>query len=63
MILNFNIKNKYKKDRKLNCSLHSRKTNITNKLMQLSNHSALIKIQKLQNFKKKKKKKTFFCTG
>ena len=31
--------------------------------MQISYHSALTKIQKLQNLKKKKKKKTFFSTG
>ena len=33
---------------------------LTNKLMQVSYHFALIKIQKLKNLKKKKK--TFFCT-
>ena len=37
--------------------MHTKKTNNTNKVMQISYHSALIKIQKLQNFKKKKKKK------
>ena len=31
--------------------LHIKKTNNTNKLMQISYHSALTKIQKLQNFK------------
>ena len=36
--------------------LHTKKTNNTNKLMQISYHSALTKIQKLQNLKKKKKK-------
>ena len=36
--------------------MHTKKTNNTNKLMQISYHSALTKIQKLQNFKKKKKK-------
>ena len=50
------------KNRKLNCSLHTKKKNNTNKLMQISYHSALTKIQKLQNLKKKTKK-TFFCTG
>ena len=39
--------------------MHTKKTNNTNKLMQISYHSALTKIQKLQNLKKKK---TFFCT-
>ena len=38
--------------------MHTKKTNNTNKLMQISYHSALTKIQKLQNLKKKKK--TFF---
>ena len=37
------------KNRKLNCSLHTKKTNNTNKLMQISFHSTLTKIQKLQN--------------
>ena len=40
--------------------MHTKKTNNINKLMQISYHSALTKIQKLQNLKKKKKK-TFFC--
>ena len=40
--------------------MHTNKTNNTNKLMQISYHSVLTKIQKLQNLKKKK---TFFCTG
>ena len=35
--------------------MHTKKTNNTNKLMQISYHSILTKIQKLQNFKKKKK--------
>ena len=48
------------KNRNLNCSLHTKKTNNTNKLMQISYHSTLTKIQKLQNKKKKKKKKFFF---
>ena len=43
--------------------MHTKKTNNTNKLIQISYHSILTKIQKLQNLKKKKKKKTFFCTG
>ena len=47
------------KNRKLNCSLHTKKKNNTNKLMQISYHSALAKIQKLQNLKKKKQKKLF----
>ena len=37
-----------------------KKTNNTNKLMQVSYYFALTKIQKLQNFKKKK---DFFCAG
>ena len=45
---------KYKK-KELNCSLHTKKINNTNKLMQLNYHSALTKIQKLQ-----KKKRAFF---
>ena len=36
--------------------MHTKKTNNTNKLMQISCHSVLTKIQKLQNLKKKKKK-------
>ena len=40
--------------------MHTKKINNTNKLMQISYHSALTKIQKLQNLKKKKKKN--FCT-
>ena len=35
--------------------MYTKKTNNTNKLMQISYHSVLTKIQKLQNFKKKKK--------
>ena len=42
--------------------MHTKKTNNTNKLMQISYHSFLTKIQKLQNLKKKKKK-TFFYTS
>ena len=45
------------KNRKLNCSLNTKKTNNTIKLMQVSYHFVLTKIQKLQN---KKKKKSFF---
>ena len=41
-------------------SLHTKKTNNTNKLMQISYYFALIKIQKLQNLKKIIKKKQFF---
>ena len=37
------------KNRKLNYSLHTKKTNNTNKLMQISYYSTLTKIQKLQN--------------
>ena len=40
--------------------MHTKKTNNTNKLIQISYHFVLTKIQKLQNLKKKKKKKTFF---
>ena len=39
--------------------MHTKKTNNTNKLIQISYHSILTKIQKLQNLKKKKKKKLF----
>ena len=39
--------------------MHTKKTNNTNKLMQISYHYALKKIQKLQNYKKKKKKNFF----
>ena len=39
--------------------MQTKKTNNTNKLMQVSYHSALTKIQKLQHLKKK----LFFCTG
>ena len=57
MILDFSI-NKKKlaniKNRTLNCSLHTKKTDNTNKLMQISYHLALTKITKL-----KKKKKSF----
>ena len=49
----------YIKNRKINCSLHTKKTNNTNKLMQINYHSYLTKIQKLQNLKKKKKKGFF----
>ena len=35
--------------------MHTKKSNNTNKLMQISYHSVLTKIQKLQNLKKKKK--------
>ena len=52
MILDFSINLKKKnniKNRKLNCSLHIKKTNNSNKLMQVSYYSALTKIQKLQN--------------
>ena len=59
MVLDFSIKKNKKnththniKHRKLNYSLHTKKTNNTNKLMQISYHSALTKIQKLQNLKK-----------
>ena len=41
--------------------MYTKKTNNTNKLIQISYHFVLTKIQKLQNLKKKKK--TFFCTG
>ena len=34
-------------------ALHTKKTNNTNMLMQISYHSVLTKIQKLQNLKKK----------
>ena len=58
MVLDFsiNLKKKKKKkhninNRKLNCSLHTKKTNNTNKLMQISYHSVLTKIQKLQQQK------------
>ena len=44
--------------------MHTKKTNNTNKLMQICYHFALTKIQKLKNLKKNKKiKKNFFCTG
>ena len=36
--------------------MHTKKTNNTNKLIQIYYHSTLTKIQKLQNLKKKKKK-------
>ena len=57
MVLDFGIKNKIYiyiyiyniKHKKLNCPLHTKKTNNTNKLIQISHHSALTKIQKLQN--------------
>ena len=55
MILDFSIDKKKLaniKNRKLNCSLHTKKTDNTNKLMQISYHLALTKITKL---KKKKK--------
>ena len=41
------------------CSLHTRKTNNTNKLTQVSYHSVLTKIIKLKKIKIKK----LFCTG
>ena len=41
-------------------SLHTKKTNNTNKLMQISYHSTLTKIQKLQNLEKKKKKNLYW---
>ena len=37
------------KNTKLNCSLHTKKTNNANKLIQLNYYSTLTKIQKLQN--------------
>ena len=41
--------------------MHTKKTNNTNKLMQISYHFALTKIQKLQNLKNNNNnKKTFF---
>ena len=41
--------------------MHTKKTNNTNKLMQISYYFALTKIQKLQNLKNNNnKKKTFF---
>ena len=43
------IKKNKQKAQKL--SLHTKKTNNTNKLMQINYHSALTKIQKLQNLK------------
>ena len=57
MVLDFNINQKKKKNththniknRKLNYSLHAKKINNTNKLMQVSYHSTFTKIQKLQN--------------
>ena len=56
MVLDFNINQKKKnthahntKNRKLNYSLHAKKINNTNKLMQVIYHSTLTKIQKLQN--------------
>ena len=57
MVLNFSINKKKRKkkhnikDRKLNCSLHTKKINNTNMLMQINYHSTLTKIQKLQNLK------------
>ena len=39
--------------------MHTKKTNNTKKLIQISYHSVLTKIQKLQNFKKKEKKNLF----
>ena len=54
MILDFSIKKNHNvKNKKLNRSLHTKKTNNTNKLMQVSYSFALTKIQKLQNFFKK----------
>ena len=43
--------------------MHTKKTNNTNKLMQISYHFALTKIQKLQNLKKKKKNFFFVPAG
>ena len=40
--------------------MHTKKTNNSNKLIQISYHSVLTKIQKLQNLKKKKKKKILY---
>ena len=40
--------------------MHTKKTNNTNKLMQISYHFGLTKIQKLQNLKNNNKKKNFF---
>ena len=57
MVLNFRIKKKKKhniKNKKLNCSLHTKKTNNTNKLPFYPYKNS--KITKL----KKKKKKSFF---
>ena len=54
MILDFSINLKKKnniKNRKLNCSLHIKKTNNNNKLMQISYYFVFTKIQKLQNLK------------
>ena len=70
MVLNFSIKKIKNKKTQYNikyrkhCSLHTKKKNNTNKLMQISYHSILTKIQKLQNYKKKKKKnfKKFFSS-
>ena len=52
MVLDFSINKKKKekkkhniKNRKLNCSLHTKKTNNINKLMQVSYHFSLTKIQ------------------
>ena len=55
MVLVFSInlkKKKNVKNKKLNFSLHTKKTN---KLIQVSYHFSLTKIQKLQNQKKKKR--------
>ena len=55
MVLDFSINQKekkkkhYIKNKKLNRSLHTKKTNNTNKLMQVSYYSTLTKIQKIQN--------------
>ena len=65
MVLDFSINKKKKKkkkkhnikERKLNCSLHTKKTNNTNKLIQISYQP----LQKFKNYKtKKKRKKGFF---
>ena len=66
MVLDFRINKKDKKkhnikNKKLNCSLHTKKTNNTNKLMQISYYSTFTKIQKLQNWKEKKK--SYFSIG
>ena len=54
MVLDFSINKKKKKkhnikNKKLKFSLHTKKTNNTNKLIQISYHSVFTKILKLQN--------------